>query len=354
MTTPVLPPASYPGTAKTFTTKQDGQVIYGEHANEWQEEIFAIESAVGVNPQIDADSQPYASMAARLAHLEHDVVRLEGNQLVHGTKEFADTLMVDGSLIVSAPTTFKYADRVFYVSDAGLQQLTGPNGAAAMDLKLQPVGGQVFRGGNRMWDSGNDGPGSGLDADTLDGHQATDFLLKSAVTVQLGANQTVPFNPVNQNTAPYWRALNLSTVIYEQYNGDGTRLWDSTNHVFHLDVGLWMFSWNMAWEGHNNGSRGVRGMPSIYPPNVDYSLLNAATTFSHQHYMGLAPTFWPITGLTTGNFQDLDQASVMVPVYAPFNMRVDVWNYCDADCFLHANADAHLHVPTTFTVAQLA
>lgn len=44
-------------------------------------------------------------------------------------------------------------------------------------------GGSIQRSGNTVWDAGNDGPGSGLDADTVDGVQAAAFaLLNSAPT----------------------------------------------------------------------------------------------------------------------------------------------------------------------------
>lgn len=43
--------------------------------------------------------------------------------------------------------------------------------------------GLAYRDGNVMWDSGNDGSGSGLDADLLDGYQASSFLLKSGGTM---------------------------------------------------------------------------------------------------------------------------------------------------------------------------
>ena len=51
---------------------------------------------------------------------------------------------------------------------------TYPN--AYYPLKLNPLGGGVTIAGNTAWHAGNDGSGSGLDADTLDSHQASSFL----------------------------------------------------------------------------------------------------------------------------------------------------------------------------------
>lgn len=354
MTTPVLPPASYPGTLKTFTTKIDGQVVYGEHANEWQEEITAMQAAVGLNPQKDYQDKPYLDMSARLDYLEKDTVRLEGNQLISGTKEFKDTVQVDGALISNnAPVTLKYATRQFYFYNSGLQQYAA-DGITAKDMTLQPAGGQVFRGGNRMWDSGNDGPNSGLDADTLDGHQASDFLIKSGIVVQMSADQSVPFNPPGATVDPYWRKLGLNTVVYENTPGDGNVLWDTPSNTFLITPGLWVANWNIAWEAPDNGSRGLRGVPDSIPVNSSPTTWNDSIYFGGQHYTGLAPNWWPTTGLTAPNFYDLDSNTDVFFATKTFKMRVDVWNYCTAAATIHHDGNTHLHQPTSVAMARIA
>jgi hypothetical protein len=45
----------------------------------------------------------------------------------------------------------------------------------------------LLRQGNRVWDAGNDGAGSGLDADLLDGRQASDFALMSGFDINTAA-----------------------------------------------------------------------------------------------------------------------------------------------------------------------
>lgn len=49
------------------------------------------------------------------------------------------------------------------------------------------VNGSLARGGNTVWDAGNDGSGSGLDADLLDGRHASDFALLTDAT-RAGSN----------------------------------------------------------------------------------------------------------------------------------------------------------------------
>jgi hypothetical protein len=44
------------------------------------------------------------------------------------------------------------------------------------------VTGAITSGGNTVWTSGNDGAGSGLDADLLDGHDTSYFLAASSYT----------------------------------------------------------------------------------------------------------------------------------------------------------------------------
>ena len=51
---------------------------------------------------------------------------------------------------------------------------------ASFTLNLQSNGGNLERAGNKVWDAGNDGSGSGLDADTLDGVNSTSFLRSDA------------------------------------------------------------------------------------------------------------------------------------------------------------------------------
>ena len=57
---------------------------------------------------------------------------------------------------------------------------------ASFDLNLQSNGGNLQRAGNKVWDAGNDGSGSGLDADTLDGVQGSSYLRSDASDTYTG------------------------------------------------------------------------------------------------------------------------------------------------------------------------
>ena len=66
-------------------------------------------------------------------------------------------------------------DLLFYGSAIALTAPVAINGALN-------VAGAITRSGNRVWDQANDGAGSGLDADLLDGREAGEFALLSGAT----------------------------------------------------------------------------------------------------------------------------------------------------------------------------
>ena len=65
--------ASWPGQVRTYTSKNDDEVIYGAHMNAVQEEIVALETYVGSNPHVDSSgfsdvfgTKTFQSVASRL------------------------------------------------------------------------------------------------------------------------------------------------------------------------------------------------------------------------------------------------------------------------------------------------
>jgi hypothetical protein len=77
--------ASYPGSVKVFTSKTNvTDVIDASHPNTLQEEVLAIESVLGVNPNVSttpssvgsfsASSQTFSTVGARLANIETGIV----------------------------------------------------------------------------------------------------------------------------------------------------------------------------------------------------------------------------------------------------------------------------------------
>lgn len=77
--------------------------------------------------------------------------------------------------------------------------------------------GLAYRDGYVIWDAGNDGSESGLDADLLDGYQANSFLLKSGGTMT--GTLTVPSLYVNSNAFIYESASHASRLTLNWASG---------------------------------------------------------------------------------------------------------------------------------------
>ena len=71
--------------------------------------------------------------------------------------------------------------------------------------------------GNSIWHAGNDGPGSGLNADLLDGYQASSFLLKSGGTMT--GTLTVPSLHVNTLAYIYESASHATRLTFNWSGG---------------------------------------------------------------------------------------------------------------------------------------
>lgn len=101
-------------------------------------------------------------------------------------------------------------------------------------MKVVPTGvgvGTLSFNNHTVWHAGNDGSGSGLDADTLDGSHASAFALS-------GHNHSGVYEPVTAagTTAQYWR---------------GDKTWQTLNATA---VGLGNVTNNAQWHAGNDGS----------------------------------------------------------------------------------------------------
>jgi hypothetical protein len=91
-----------------------------------------------------------------------------------------------------APSPTGAGTEIHFVSGTGYIISYDRSAAAYCPLTIQAsslsisttisVAGSILRAGNTVWDAGNDGSGSGLDADLLDGRHAADFALLSGAT----------------------------------------------------------------------------------------------------------------------------------------------------------------------------
>lgn len=103
-----------------------------------------------------------------------------------------------------------------------------PGAGGTNMLRLKQTGAifEVF--GNKVWHAGNDGTGSGLDADTVDGLQALSFQRRYRVSVQTGGT-------------PQWMKVGVFTagqsgqVIHIHYTGNqGYNALNTQNYILHI------------------------------------------------------------------------------------------------------------------------
>lgn len=133
---------------------------------------------------------------------------------------------------------------------------------SASSIELNAVGGTVTAGGNTMWTAGNDGSGSGLDADLLDGQQG------SAYATIASANQfTQPQSVVDTaNTPIATRTAGASGFEVKNTGGGAAVISFHRNAIYAgflgidtdniLKVGGWSYGTasHTIWHSGNDGS----------------------------------------------------------------------------------------------------
>ncbi len=169
---------------------------YNEVTDAWMDAVGKHNFVVGKNfltyntyPILRSDNiGSYALTPSNYAsHLDSRYVNVSGDTMT-GTLTVDVTGTGNALDLVSDNTTETYL-RVFmgasYKAAIGYHSTHGAylyNRFTASYLGLRDNG-LAYRGGYVVWDAGNDGSGSGLDADLLDGYQASSFLLKSGGTM---------------------------------------------------------------------------------------------------------------------------------------------------------------------------
>ena len=167
-----------------------------------------------------------------------------------------------------------------YYSNTIAMQMTG---TGAGQIKTQRIANNVAQGWRTVWDSGNDGSGSGLDADLLDGQHGSYYLTASNLTGTppntyvygddtLGAFASSTF-AVNPPRMGFFNINNSSTE-----NPDGSSYWQGLHFRHNNQTSTWGWqltgtyntsydslffrqitngsrgSWNRIWSSNNDGS----------------------------------------------------------------------------------------------------
>ena len=183
---------------------------------------------------------------------------------------------------------------------------------ASFTLNLQSNGGALQRGGNTVWDAGNDGSGSGLDADTVDGIQGGSFLRSDATDTfgsQLSSANNVPIRFVAANATDtndgkigagvFASGLNIVGAQTSSGTGRQVRIWGDVI----TDAG------NKFWNAGNDGSGS--GLDADTVDGIQASSFlrsNAADTATGQIFFDAGFDAHPIMLSGTVNMNNVDRS----------------------------------------------
>lgn len=212
----------------------------------------------------------YANIAARLGYAPAN----KAGDTFTGAVSIANELSVyyaggaSGALYLNqAKTRYLYFDGAKYILATAPLKVDGnvAIGGEPGTYKLEVTGtvnatGAITRAGNKVWDAANDGSGSGLDADLLDGREASEFALLAGatfsgnfgrdanylLTLPTGNYPTVQFDPNDFLT--YDRGTNA----FQFYIGGALRhqVGGSSSDF----SGTLTINGSLAWSAANDGS----------------------------------------------------------------------------------------------------
>ena len=157
------------------------------------------------------------------------VVHKTGNETVNGVKNFTDSIYVSS----------------FTIRDNGN---TGEIIGGTAEDKLAFLQGDLKFNDDLVWTAGNDGTGSGLDADTLDGKQDADMVHKAGAETITGvktfsASPVVPTPTADGNPATKKYADDIASARYTKTNmqtsGQALLHWGNLTNVPNLADNHW-------------------------------------------------------------------------------------------------------------------
>lgn len=136
--------------------------------------------------------------------------------------------------------------------DGSAQYLSVPvNGSGDKDLSNArfkvPFSGDVVIDGSKVWHAGNDGSGSGLDADTVDGIQSTGIVYGTAGAAVNGLSATQNVYELGQYKAGFWDANGASWT-------PNTGWWWGATFAHRSNTSSYNYSGQLAFENGNGGN----------------------------------------------------------------------------------------------------
>jgi len=142
----------------------------------------------------------------------------------------------------------------------------------------------LTRGGNTVWDAGNDGSGSGSDADMLDGYHYNNLPYMTTANISGTTNYVAKFTGANSvgNSTIYDNGTNVGIgTTYPSYNFHVTG--STTNHLIY------------GYNSYNSGSTGeqssIYGYLSSGQEGSGYGTYNVRTSVKGYSFYGYGYTF---------------------------------------------------------------
>jgi hypothetical protein len=218
-----------------------------------------------------ADSSKLGGVAAS-SYLRNDVAgTINANLTVNGTVTVGANNIIGSNSsyylsLSSAGVTLSSVGSMTIVADSDNSSTTEYLSLKAGSDDLRVVSdGTITYNGNKVWHAGNDGAGSGLDADTLDGIDSTGFgkVLSLANSTDLNTAITSGFyrindTPVNAPSGANWSPMIVSRnsdTIMQIIGGysNGNLYYRAGNPTDVGGTGSWK-SWAKVWTDLNDGS----------------------------------------------------------------------------------------------------
>ena len=203
-------------------SKLDG-IESGATADQTASEILTLLKTVdGAGSGLDADTLDGISSSSFLRSDANDT--MSGNLTASGTLSLNGRVNIGNSLTrpsaldsdADAHCRIGGSDVYLYVASLSAgggyklaMQAARASDFASFTLNLQANGGELQRGGHKVWDAGNDGSGSGLDSDLLDGQQGSHYL-------DYNNFSNTPTIPTNNNQLTNGAGYITATLTNEQ------------------------------------------------------------------------------------------------------------------------------------------
>jgi len=225
---------------------------------------------------------------------------VNGTARVTGTSQFDSAVTVNSGNLNLLNGNF-YAtggggsNQVALTASDGSIEITRGSGGAYIDFKnstsedydarLQESSGSITLNGNTIWHAGNDGSGSGLDADTVDGIQASSFLRSDASDTMTGELNVTHNGGATGSSAPTYSQANIEVQTSSNHAPaiGFHRGGYSATTLYEYDGQLYANAWV---------SRAQTGLLLSTGNIGSYAISNASTQTSNVYIRNTSPTLY--------------------------------------------------------------